>query len=224
MDQERLVSNRRPSSVSATMSSKLMPGFGSRLTLVIRISGIRFQPSARMAPAARPADPRRGLAGAQVADEHPLLDQRDLLGRDALVVPAEGAQAARDRGVGHDVAQVGAVAEGAQHVRRQEAGPGVAGLGAERAVQLGGMAAALVDLHVQLARVQEDRPRARGERRGGQQLHGLARDALRVARQVHRRGRTRSRPTPRRRRCPGSCGAGARRRRSRWPRGRRRRG
>jgi hypothetical protein len=50
IDQLRLVSNRRPSSVSATMSSKLMPGLGRRLTLVIRISGIRFQPSARIAP------------------------------------------------------------------------------------------------------------------------------------------------------------------------------
>ena len=36
--------------MSATMSSKVIPSRGSRLTLVIRISGIRFQPSARIAP------------------------------------------------------------------------------------------------------------------------------------------------------------------------------
>ena len=186
MDQERLVSNRRPSSVSATMSSKLMPGFGSRLTFVIRISGMRFQPSARIAPPAGPADARRGLPRAQVAGEDPLLDQRDLLGHHALVVPAERAQAARDGGVGDDVAQVAAVAEGAQHVRRQEARAGVGRLGAEGAVQLRGVAAALVHLHVELGRVQQDGPRAGGQGRGGEQLHGLARDALGVAREVHR--------------------------------------
>ena len=124
--------------------------------------------------------------GAQVAGEDALLDQRDLLGHHALVIPAERAQAARDGGVGHDVAQVAAVAEGAQHVRRQEAGSRVGGLGAERAVQLRGMAAALVHLHVQLGRVQQDRACAGRQGRGGQELHGLGRGTLGVAGEVHR--------------------------------------
>ena len=50
IDQLRLDARYRPSSVSATISSRLMPGTGSRLMLVIRMSGIRFQPSARIAP------------------------------------------------------------------------------------------------------------------------------------------------------------------------------
>jgi len=50
MDQLRLFMNSNPSSVSAMMSSRLMPSRGSRLTLVMRMSGSRFQPSARMAP------------------------------------------------------------------------------------------------------------------------------------------------------------------------------
>ena len=136
--------------------------------------------------AARPApDPGRRLARAEVPDEHPVLDQVDALGLHALVVPAERAEAARDRRVGDDVDEVGSVAEAVQHVGREEARAGVAGLGAERAVELGGVPAALVDLHVELARVQEDRARARGERRRAQQLDGLARDPLGVALEVH---------------------------------------
>ena len=50
IDQERFDERYSPSSVSATMSSRLIPGRGRRLMLVIRMSGIRFQPSARIAP------------------------------------------------------------------------------------------------------------------------------------------------------------------------------
>ena len=135
-------------------------------------------------PAGLAADPRGRLAGAEVAGEHALLHEWHLLGRDALVVPAEGAQAARDRGVGDDVAQVRAVAEAAEHVRREEAGARVAGLAAEGSIELRRVAAALVHLHVELAGVQEDGARAGGEGRGGQQLDGLRRDALRVVRQL----------------------------------------
>src|SRR5438876_1119109 len=49
MLQLRLVSRYRPSSVSASKSSKIhVPG--SRLTLVMRISGMRFQREARIQP------------------------------------------------------------------------------------------------------------------------------------------------------------------------------
>ena len=137
--------------------------------------------------AARPtADPRRGLARAEVADEHPLLDQRHALRRDALVVPAERAEAADDGRVGDDVDEVRSVAEAVEHVRGQEARARVAGLGPERAVELGRVAAALVHLHVQLAGVEDDRAGARGERRRAEQLDGLARDPLRVRLEVHR--------------------------------------
>ena len=50
--------------MSATISSKLMPGLGSRLTLVIRMSGIRFQPSARIAPPLR--RPMRGAVSREL--------------------------------------------------------------------------------------------------------------------------------------------------------------
>src|SRR4029079_5164924 len=53
IDQLRLVSNSNPSSVSSTICSNVIPGFGRRLTLVIRMSGMRFQPSARIAPPLR---------------------------------------------------------------------------------------------------------------------------------------------------------------------------
>src|SRR5262245_19893092 len=50
IDQLRFVSKSSPSSVSSTICSNVMPGLGRRLTLVMRMSGMRFQPSARMAP------------------------------------------------------------------------------------------------------------------------------------------------------------------------------
>src|SRR3990170_2838599 len=106
------------------MSSRLRPSRGRRLTFVMRMSGMRSQPSARMVP------PLRG---------------------NALIVPAEGAHAARRRRVGDDGHEVRAVAEAAlELVRGQEARPRVRGLGAEDAVQLSGVAAALVDLQVEL--------------------------------------------------------------------------
>ncbi len=60
------------------------------------------------------------------------------------------------------------------------------------------MAAALVDLHVELARVEENRARPGGERRRAEQLDGLARDPLGVLLEVHRPHElvTRRRPEP----------------------------
>ena len=88
--------------MSATMSSRLMPGRGSRLMFVMRMSGSRFQPSARTAPPLVAADARRRLTAGQIAAEDALADERHALRRDPLVIPAERAQAARRGGVGHE--------------------------------------------------------------------------------------------------------------------------
>ena len=58
--------------------------------------------------------------------------------------------------------------------------PGVARLGAEDAVELGRMAAALVDLQVQLARVQDDRESAARALRRGQQRDRLVGERFRT--------------------------------------------
>src|SRR5688572_4618125 len=121
------------------------------------------------------------LARREITHEDPVLDQRHGLGRDALIVPAERPHAARRGGVGHDVDEVGAVAEPlCELVGRQEARPGVARLGAEDPIELGGVAAALVHLQVELARVQHDRELAAGTLRRGEQRDRLVGQGLRA--------------------------------------------
>ena len=64
-----------------------------------------------------------------------------------------------------------------QLVRRQEAGAGVGRLLAEHAVELGGVAARLVDLQGQLRRVEDDRAAAGRQDGRGQERHRLLRQA-----------------------------------------------
>ena len=83
------------------------------------------------------------------------------------------------------VDQLGAVPEAVvELVRRQEARAGVGRLGAEDPVQLGRVAAALVDLEVQLRRVEDDRAPAGRALRRGQQRDGLLGERLGAAREV----------------------------------------
>src|SRR6185503_20625378 len=125
-------------------------------------------------PAALSVDPGRRLAARQVTHEDAVLDERHRLRGHALVVPAEGAHPARGRRVGRDVDQVGAVAEaGLELVGGEEARARVRGLGAEHSIELGGMAARLVDLQVELRRVEDDREPARWALWRGQELDGL---------------------------------------------------
>ena len=77
-----------------------------------------------------------------------------------------------------------------------------------------GMPARLVDLHVQLRRVEDDRPPAGRALGRGQERDRLLRVLLGMTEQVEASGRTRSRPPASRRRCRASSVAGARRRRS----------
>ena len=93
----------------------------------------------------------------------PVLDERHGLRRDALVVPAERARARRGA-----VASATIVTSSEPYLNpsstlsgREEARPGVRRLRPEDPVELRWVAARLVDLHVQLGGVEDDRPRAR---------------------------------------------------------------
>ena len=109
------------------------------------------------------------------------------------------------RRVGDDVDEVRAVAEAlVELVGRQEARARVGGLGAEDAVELGRVAAALVDLEEELRGVEDDRPSARRQHGRREQLDGLLGEAVRPARRGRARGRARSRPRDSRRPTRGS--------------------
>src|SRR6185369_5616725 len=130
-------------------------------------------------------DPRRRLAAAEVPDEDAVPDERYGLGGDALVIPAERAHPAGRGRIGDDVDEIAPVAEAlVELVGRQEARPGVARLGPEDAVELRRMAAALVDLHVELRRVEDDREPARRALRRTEQGDALLGQRARVAGQV----------------------------------------
>ena len=104
---------------------------------------------------------RGGLARGEVAGEEALVDEHRALRGHALVVPAEGAEPGRARRVGGHGHLLAAVAEGAEQVRGQERRARVRGLVAEHAVELGGMAARLVDLERRLGGVEDHRHRPR---------------------------------------------------------------
>ena len=160
--------------MSATISSRLMPGL--RQQVDVRHADERDPvPAVGAHRATAPAaDPRRRLAAREVADEDALLDERHGLRLDALVVPAERAHAAGRGRVGDDVDEVGAVAEARlELVRGQEARAGVGRLGAEHAVELGRVAARLVDLQVELRRGEDDREAAGRALRRRQEFDGL---------------------------------------------------
>ena len=90
-------------------------------------------------------------------------------GGDALVVEAEGAEAAGRGRVGGDVHVLGAVAQRAEVARLEEARAGVGGLGPVDAVELGRVADRLVHLQRHLLGVDHDRRHSRRAwaRRGG---------------------------------------------------------
>ncbi len=128
---------------------------------------------------------RGGLARHEIADEDPVL-HRPARGRGhALVVVAEGPEAALAGRVDRDVHVLAAVAERAEPIGREERRPRERGLGAERAIELDRMAAALVALEHELVRA-EDHGGADVLRAllGGEQRHGLVGDAGRVLHEV----------------------------------------
>src|SRR5207253_7729588 len=96
-------------------------------------------------------DAWRGFATGQVADELPRRNDRHVLGRHALVIPAEAAEPAGRGRVRVDVDQLAAVPEVVKLVERQEGGSGERRLHAQHAVELDGMSARLVDLLRELA-------------------------------------------------------------------------
>ena len=127
------------------------------------------------------ADRRRGVAAGEVADEHPLLDEVEALRGNAVVVEAERADRAGDRGVADDVDEVGSVAEVAEHRRLQERAAGERDLQAHGAIELRRMAARLVDLQRELRR-SDDEIEASGRRfRRGQQRQRFVANLQRFA-------------------------------------------
>src|SRR5213080_1986963 len=142
IDQLRLVSMYTPSSTSASRSSSV-PSPGSRWRLVMRTSGIRFQPSARIEPPL-PAPIRRRLAGSKEAREEAGFHHGRAFGRNAFVVEREAAEPTLGRRVRCDVHQPRAVAQGTKVAWLEEARAGVRGLGAVDAIELGGMTDRLV--------------------------------------------------------------------------------
>ena len=145
---------------------------------------MRFQAVGAHRAVAPLAERRRRLPRRQVADEQAVRHERRALRRHALVVVAEGAQAAGNRRVGRQIDGLGAVAEVAQLLRGQEAGARVRRLRAQHAVQLDGVAAALVDLQGELAAVEDDRRDAGRAGLCREQRRRLLGDARRVPGQV----------------------------------------
>ena len=126
-----------------------------------------------------------GLAGAEVAGEDSLLHEIDALGGDAFVVVAEAAHGAGNAGVGVEVHDVGAIAQAVELVGGEEGGAGEAALGAEDAVELGGVAAGFVDLEGELAAFEDEGGDFGGAGVGGDEGDGLFGDATGVSREVH---------------------------------------
>ena len=167
--------------MTPSSSSSSVPAPGSRWRFVIRTSGIRLQPSARMWPP-RPAPIRAALSrDDEEAGQHASLDDRLALGGDALVVEAEGAEPERRRRVGGDVHLLRAVAERPEVARLEEARPRVRRLGPVDPVELGRMADRLVHLQRHLLGVDHRVGDHRGARLGAQQRRRLLADARRLA-------------------------------------------
>ena len=138
---------------------------------------MRFQPLARIEPDDVP--PTAGAVSRleRYPTKIPSPDDRRRLGRDALVVVAERAEAAGARGVGGDIDMGRSVAERPELVDRQERVARVRQLHPEDAVQLDRVPARLVDLEGELAAVEEDGPPALGAGRGHEERLGLVGDA-----------------------------------------------
>ena len=128
----------------------------------------------------RAADERRGVAAGEVADEHAVLDEVEALRGHAVVVERERADRAGDGRVGDDVHEVRAVAEVAEHRRLQERAAGERDLQAHGAIELGGMAARLVDLQRELRGADDEVEAAGGRFRRGEQRQRLVADLQRL--------------------------------------------
>lgn len=135
--------------------------------------GVGERAAVRALPPGQVRDAPVGL----VADEPPVADDVPALRLDALVVVADGRQAVLGRTVAHDVHHLGAVLQAAELVRRRERGARVRRLVAQRAVQLGGVPDRLVDGQPQVGRVDDEVVHARLDRRRGQLLGEVLRDA-----------------------------------------------
>jgi hypothetical protein len=107
-------------------------------------------------------DLRRGLARGEEAAERACRDDRLAPGRNALVVEAEGAEAAGRRRVGGDVHVLGAIPQGAEVLGLEEARPRVGSLGAVDAVELGRVPDRFVHLELHLLGVDHQRRHLRG--------------------------------------------------------------
>ena len=179
------VATSRPSSVSATRSSSVPRAGFER--------DVDHADDRRPVPAVGAHRSRRrapqgggGLAAREVVDEEALLDERSLAGDDALVVPAEGAVAAGARRVGDERDERRPVAELAEHPRLHERAAGEGDLAAEGAIELGRVAARLVDLEADLARLEQERARSDRAGRGGEEREDLFAHAVDVAAEVER--------------------------------------
>ena len=105
-------------------------------------------------------------------------DDRHALGRHALVVVAERAEPAGQRGVGGDRDQIARVAHRSPVARGEPRRAGVGLLHAEHAVELDRVADRLVDLQLHLPGVEHERGDLARALRRREQLDGLAADAL----------------------------------------------
>src|SRR3954453_11084398 len=170
-----------PSSTPA-ISSSSEPSPGSRLRFVMRTSGMRLQPSARIEP---PAPlPLRAAVSRGVGKLRPQPAPRPAglaLRAHALVVVGEGAEPARRGRVGSDVHVLGAVAQRAEIVRLEEARARVGGLGAVDPVELRRVPHRLVNLELHLLGVDDDRRDPGRARIGAEESGGLFADARRFA-------------------------------------------
>src|SRR5690606_20360748 len=125
------------------------------------------------------ADPRRLVARGLPPDEDAVADEVPALARHAVVVPTDGREPARLRAVGDEVDELAAEAEPARVVRAEEARPGEVRLEPHRAIELRGMADALVDREPEVARREDHLARARLHAAGVELLLGLQRERSR---------------------------------------------
>ena len=126
------------------------------------------------------------LAAGQVTDEESLVDEPDVLRLDALVVVAEAAETAGNRGVRHDGDLVAAVAQLSEQIWGHEAGAGICGLGSVDAVELGGVAAGLMNLERQLRGIEDDGLATRRAVLGAKEGAGLLGHPRCVGGELHR--------------------------------------
>src|SRR5438094_765068 len=125
--------------------------------------------------------------GREISDEEAILDQESSLRRHALVVPAKRAQPRRCQRVGRDRDLGRAVLQMIEFFGRHEARTRVGGLHAEDPVELGRMAAGLVDLERRLAGIENQGPHASGTLRRCQERDGFFADPLAVLVKLERR-------------------------------------